>query len=92
MAQDFSLYGKQRFMNQENDPKRNRPSGEGRDNDPNARDETATQPGASTISPSANDDANQHLTRSALDGPELTDFDTDTAADAAFDDVDKKEK
>lgn len=76
-------------MNEEKDIKRNRPSSEGTDNDPNARDESATQPGVSTISPSGNDDANQRVTHSALDGPDLTAFDTDKNADAAFDDVDK---
>ena len=77
-------------MNHENDIKRNRPSGEGRDNDPNIRDESAMQPGISTISESGTDDVNQRVTSSAMDGPELTAFDTDTNADPSFDDVDKK--
>lgn len=77
-------------MHSENDPKRNRPSGEGQDNDPNIRDETATQPGVSTISPSNNDSANQHPTRSALDGAESTEFDTDDNADATFDDMNEE--
>lgn len=76
-------------MNPETDPKRNKPSSEGRDNDPNARDESAIQPGVSTISKSSTDDANQRITSSAMTGPELTEFDTDDNADAAFDSVDK---
>lgn len=76
-------------MNKEKEFKRNRSSDEGRDNDPDIRDESALQPGISTISESGNDDANQHVTRSAMDGPELTQFDTDAKADAAFDDLEK---
>jgi hypothetical protein len=78
-------------MSQQTDPKRNRPSSEGQDNDPNARDESAIQPGVSTISPSGTDDANQRLTHSAMDGPTLSEFDTDAKADATFDDIDKDE-
>ena len=77
-------------MNQEKEVKRNRPSDEGRDNDPNIRDESALQPGTSTISESKNDDVNQRITGSALDGPDLTNFDTDTAADPTFDEVENK--
>lgn len=72
-------------MSSEKDFKRNRPAEEGRANDPDIRDESAIQPGVNTISESSTDDANQHLTRSALDGPELTQFDTDDKADATFD-------
>lgn len=54
-------------MENNTDPKRNRPADEGRKNDPDLRDESAAQPGASTISSSENDEANQHLTRTASD-------------------------
>ena len=79
-------------MNQEKDMKRNRPADEGRDNDPDLRDESAIQPGTSTISKSSTDDANQNVTRSALDGSEQTGFDTDTNADPAFDDIGMNEE
>ena len=75
------------FMNEEKDVKRNRPSDEGRDYDPDLRDESAIQPGTSTISKSSTDDANQNVTRSAMDSSEQTGFDTDADADPAFDDI-----
>lgn len=77
-------------MNDEKKIERNRPSDEGRRNDPDIRDESAIQPGVQTVSPSSTDDANQNVTRSAMDGPELTDFDTDPNADPTFDEVDKR--
>ncbi|HUQ97153.1 MAG TPA: hypothetical protein VM010_05780 [Chitinophagaceae bacterium] len=77
-------------MSDEKNIKRNRPSEEGRDNDPNIRDESALQPGISTVSPSNTDGANNKVTLSAMDGPELTDFDTDQNADANFDNVENK--
>ncbi len=54
-------------MEKNTDPKRNRPSDEGKQNDPNIRDKSAAQPGASTLSSSGNDEVNQHLTRTASD-------------------------
>lgn len=77
-------------MSDEKQMERNRPSNEGRANDPNMRDESAIQPGVSTISQSSTDDANQRRTSSALDGPELTNFDTDANADPNFDEVENK--
>lgn len=50
------------------DPKRNVPADKGRRNDPHMRDEDARQPGVNTLSDSKNDEANQHLTRTASDG------------------------
>lgn len=79
-------------MSEKNDPLRNRPSGEGRDNDPNIRDESATQPGTSTISQSGTDDLNNRVTGSAMDGGEITSFDKDQSADTAFDEVDLGDK
>ncbi|RYY40972.1 MAG: hypothetical protein EOO08_03860 [Chitinophagaceae bacterium] len=52
----------------EKDIERARPGGEGRGNDPHVRDETGTQPGASTISSSPYDEENQHPSKSAADG------------------------
>ena len=78
-------------MDNEKKIERNRPSEDGRRNDPDIRDESAIQPGVQTISPSSTDEADQKTTRSALDGPELTDFDTDPNADLTFDEVDKRD-
>lgn len=72
-------------MQNETDPKRNRPSDEGRRNDPNIRDESAVQPGVNTLSSSENDDVNQHLTRSTSDGGH-PDSNADEKADKRFDD------
>ena len=68
------------------DPKRNRPSEEGRNNDPNVRDESAPQPGVSTMSSSDTDDANQEVTESVSDYHDTSDFD-DEDADLDFDEV-----
>ena len=70
---------------------RNTPSGEGTRNDPNIRDESAPQPGVQTLSSSNNDDANQHLTKTASDG-----FSGDTEfgknADPKFDEIGDSEE
>lgn len=74
------------FMNSNvNDPIRNRPAEEGRDNDPNLRDESAQQPGVNTMSTSGTDFANQETSESVSDYEETSDFDDDTA-DKKFDD------
>jgi len=65
-------------------PKRNRPAEEGQRNDPDLRDEDASQPGASTISSSKNDEENQHLTKTASD--DFSDDKGDEKADKKFDD------
>lgn len=68
-----------------NMPERNRPSKEGRDNDPNIRDESALQPGVSTISSSDTDGASKDTTQIASDN-----FRTeprDEKADTRFDEV-----
>lgn len=67
---------------------RNNPSDEGRDNDPNIRDESAAQPGVNTMSSAKNDDANQHLTRTAADNFDENNKDGD--ADARFNEVEDK--
>lgn len=71
-------------MSETTDPKRNRPSDEGKQNDPNIRDESAVQPGVSTISSSKNDAVNQSLTRTASDGFR-EDGEGDDKADKRFD-------
>ena len=71
-------------MTDSTDPQRNRPSDEGKQKDPNIRDESAVQPGVSTLSSSENDDVNQHLTRTASDDFR-EDSDGDEKADKRFD-------
>lgn len=68
-----------------NMPERNRPSKEGRDNDPNVRDESAVQPGVSTISSSDTDEANKDTTQVASDG--FRTAPRDDKADTRFDDL-----
>ncbi len=68
------------------DIKRNRPSDEGRNNDTQLRDETATQPGVSTISTSNTDDENNMLTRTAGDSFRTENFE-EKGADLTFDQV-----
>lgn len=72
-------------MEKNTDPKRNRPADEGHhQKDPNIRDESAAQPGVSTLSSSDNDDINQHLTRTASDDFR-EDGEGDEKADKRFD-------
>ena len=71
------------------DPKRNRPSEEGRNNDPFTRDDDARQPGVNTMSSSENDNANEDLTETgARDFREDKD---DERADTRFDEVDRED-
>jgi hypothetical protein len=71
------------------DPSRNKPTEAGKNDDPNLRDESAFQPGVSTVSNSGYDDDNQELTKTAAD-----DFreqnDQDPNADRSFDEVDEE--
>ena len=69
---------------------RNRPAEDGRKHDPDLRDESAAQPGASTISSSPTDDANQHLTQTA--GDSFRGDEPDTKADRKFDEEVKEDK
>jgi hypothetical protein len=74
------------------DPGRNRPADEGRDNDPNLRDESALQPGINTVSSSESDDQNDELTEvtaSQDDDGTIEDDDADLAFD---DDLDEDEE
>lgn len=78
-------------MDKSTDPVRNLSTeGNGKE-DPGKRqlrDETAIQPGVSTISSSDTDEANQELTRTAADDFRQGD-DSDRHADPAFDEVGK---
>jgi len=71
------------------DPRRNRPTEEGRNNDPDLRDESAAQPGINTVSSSDYDDDNEELTKTAADDfREEDDFDPN--ADRSFDEIDEE--
>ena len=71
-----------------NDPSLNRPSDEGRNNDPNLRDDSAAQPGISTMSGSDTDYSNEETTQSVSDIPETSDFDDDADEDLDEEDFD----
>ncbi|HWI92265.1 MAG TPA: hypothetical protein VNT20_13370 [Flavisolibacter sp.] len=66
---------------------RNQPTEEGRNNDPNLRDESAAQPGINTVSNSDYDEDNEKLTKTAADDFRTKD-DSDSHADPSFDEVD----
>lgn len=74
---------------QDKKPVRNRPSEEGKQNDPNIRDESAPQPGVQTMSSSKTDEANQELTRTAADHYRTEGSDSDKA-DPRFDEIENK--
>jgi len=69
--------------------RRNEPAEKGENNDSNLRDESALQPGISTVSKSTYDDDNEELTETAAD-----DFreenNLDRNADPTFDEVDNE--
>jgi hypothetical protein len=73
-------------MNDPKEPVRNRPVEEGRNNDPDLRDESALQPGISTVSSSDTDDANDELTKTASDDFR-TGEDSGENADPGFDEI-----
>ena len=80
-------------MDKKHDLPRNHPTEEGRNNDPDMRDDSAIQPGVQTVSDSRYDDNNQNTTSSALSDGTISEFDTETNADPAFDDmIDDKNK
>ncbi|RYZ57263.1 MAG: hypothetical protein EOO14_11200 [Chitinophagaceae bacterium] len=70
-------------MQEKNDITRNRPTEEGRQNDPNLRDDDGRQ-GASTMSTSETDSAKENLTRTASDNFR-EDSEGDEKADKRFD-------
>lgn len=69
-----------------NDPGRNRTSDEGLGNDPSLRDESAAQPGVSTVSGSDTDYLNEETTQSVSDDPDTSDFDDDADDDLTEED------
>ena len=75
-------------MKEQNEIDRNRPSDEGSRKDPNIRDESAIQPGVSTISKSTSDEANEDVTQSGMDNLGATT--PDDHADPAFDEIDNR--
>jgi hypothetical protein len=65
---------------------RNRPADKGRDNDPNVRDDSATQPGVSTMSDSGTGDRfNERITKTTGDNNDDPNYGSD--ADPAFDEI-----
>ncbi len=74
-----------------NEMNRNRPSEQGGNEDTNLRDDSALQPGISTISNSETDDSNDDLTQTA--GDDFTeDLEDEDDADLAFDEVDEEDE
>ena len=69
------------------DLNRNKPTEEGKNNDPNLREESAAQPGINTVSNSDYDEDNEELTETAADDFRDED-DSDAHADPSFDEVD----
>lgn len=83
----FSFLVKTTCMNRLLDPKRNKPADEGRNEDPELRDDSAIQPGVSTVSSSKSDSDNDQLTETAADNFR-TDEATEGKPDRTLDDVD----
>ena len=76
---------------QNNEMDRNRPSEMGRNEDTNLRDDSALQPGISTVSDSETDDLNDDLTQTAGDDFE-EDVEDEDDADLAFDDASEEDE
>ena len=74
-------------MSPTNDPIRNRPADEGRNNDPNLRDDSGQQPGVNTMSSSEIDDDFDAETEDVLQNEPVRDFEDN--ADPAFDEIGK---
>jgi hypothetical protein len=85
MAQHFCHHKKTHCMN--TDPRRNKPGEEGKNDDPNLRDESALQPGINTVKNSDYDDDNEQLTKTAADDFRESD-ENEPGADRSFDEVD----
>jgi hypothetical protein len=73
--------------NKKTDIKRNTPSEQGTNDDPNLRDYSGLQPGVSTISSSDTDEVNENVTRMASDNFREEEFGKD--ADKAFDEIEE---
>jgi hypothetical protein len=67
-----------------NDPRRNTPAEKGRNNDPDLRNDSAVQPGISTVSNSNYDGDNEGLTQTAKDDFMTGDEQGDQNADRSF--------
>ncbi len=79
-------------MDKKHDIERNEPTEEGRRNDPEKRDDSAIQPGVQTVSDSSYDNDNQQVTSSSRSDSTISEFDTDTNADPAFDDINEMDE
>jgi hypothetical protein len=80
----LSVYSNYIFMNlNAEDPGRNRPSDEGRNDDPLLRDDSAAQPGVNTMSSSDSDFEDDDLTETVSDTDDVVD---DDDADLDLDD------
>ena len=77
-------------MKKEEHIDRNRPTEEGRRNDPDIRDDSAIQPGVQTVSDSKYDDDNQSITSSAMGSSQISEADTRHDEDLTFDEVDRE--
>jgi len=60
-------YDKNKHMHTATDPGRNRPAEKGKDHDPDLRDDSAIQPGVSTISTSDSDKQDESKTQTGKD-------------------------
>jgi len=80
---------KTKIMSDKKEFERNQPSEEGRDNDPQVRDESAAQPGVNTMSRSSTDRANEGLTKTTVEGDSVEDH-GDQKRDARFDEIGEK--
>jgi len=80
---------KKKIMSDKKEFERNQPSEEGRDNDPQVRDESAPQPGVNTMSKSGTDRANEQLTKTTIEGDRPEDS-SDQKRDARFDEIGAK--
>ena len=76
-------------MSKEKEIARNLPADEGRNNDPQKRDDSAIQPGVSTVSTSDYDEDNQKQTKTASDNYRENVNDND-GADKRFDEVNEE--
>jgi hypothetical protein len=85
---NFTLH-ENRKMEKETDPIRNRPAVEGRDNDPNVRDEDARRPGVNTMSSTDQDSENEKVSETAADN--FREEKKDQRADPRFDEIDKND-
>lgn len=77
-------------MKKEDGINRNRPTEEGRGNDPDIRDDSAIQPGVQTVSDSKYDDDNQDITSTTMGSSTISEADIRNDEDPTFDEVDRE--